>query len=108
MRSRCDLLPIGEIHGLPLRRREIDVVFLPDRGPHRMNEYPVAISDGCDDAGGNVVLRRKNSRCLEIPIVGLSPKLRARLGVDELGARANARASLADASFEHARDAEWL
>src|SRR6266699_1726143 len=72
-----------------------------------MNEYAVAVSDRCNDAGGDVVLRRKNSRCLEIPIVGLSPKLRARLSVDELRAHANPGTALADASFQYVARAEF-
>ena len=64
-----------------------------------MNQDAVAVGDRRDDAGGDVVLRRKNGRCLEVPIIGLGPKLRSRLGVDELGAHANAGASLADASL---------
>ncbi len=65
-----------------------------------MNEHPVAVGDRGDDAGGDIILRRKNTRCLEIPIVGLGPKLRARLGVDELGADANAGSFLAEASLQ--------
>ena len=102
-----NLLAVGEILELPLHWREIGVVLLPDRGPHRMNEYPVAVGDRCDDGRGDVVLRRKNSRCLEVPIVGLGPKLRSRLGIDELGAHANAGTSFADASFQHVTRAEF-
>src|SRR5260370_318406 len=72
-----------------------------------MNQHAVAVSDRGDDAGGNIVLRRKNTRCLEITIVGLGPKLRARLGVDKLDAHANGRTSLADASFQHVTRAEF-
>src|SRR5216684_4384971 len=72
-----------------------------------MNEYPVAVSNGCDDTGGNVVLRRKNSRCLEVPIIGLGPELRSRLGIDELGAHANTGTALADASFQYVARAEF-
>ena len=72
-----------------------------------MNEHPVAVGDRCDDAGGDVVLRRKNTRCLEVPIIGLGPELRSRLGVDELSAHANAGASFADASFQHVTRAEF-
>ena len=102
-----DLLAIGKILELPLHRREIGVVFPPGRGPHRMNEHPVAIGDGCDDAGGDVILRRKNTRCLEVAIIGLSPELRSRLGVDQLSAHANAGTSFTDASFQHVTRAEF-
>ena len=102
-----NLLPVGEILELPLRRCEFGVVLLPDRGPHRMNEDPVAVGNRCDDVGGDVVLRRKNSRCLEVAIIGLGPKLRSRLGVDELGAHANAGTSFADASLQHVTRAEF-
>ena len=101
-----DLLAVGEILELPLHRREIDVVLPPHRGPDRMHEHPVAVGDGCDDAGGDVVLHRKNARRLEVPIVGLGPEPRSRLCVDELRAHANGRTSLADASFEHVTRAE--
>src|SRR6476620_5033745 len=66
-----------------------------------MHEHPVAVGNRCDDSGGNVVLRRKNTRCLEVAIIGLGPELRSRLGIDELSAHANAGASLANASFQH-------
>src|SRR5207302_10615627 len=102
-----NLLAVGEKLELPLHGCELGVVLLPDRGPHRTNEYPVAVGDRCDDVRGDVVLRRKDSRSLEIPIVGLSPKLRARLCVDELGADANAGTSLADASFQHVTRTEF-
>src|SRR6266567_2879410 len=72
-----------------------------------MNEYPVAVSDRCDDAGGDVILRSKNCRCLEVPIIRLGPEPRSRLGIDELGAYANGGASLADASFQHVTRAEF-
>src|SRR5207248_3999660 len=103
----CYLLAVGEILKLPLHRREIGVVFPPGRGPHRMNEHPVAIGDGCDDAGGDVILRRKNTRCLEVAIIGLSPELRSRLGVDQLSAHANAGTSFTDASFQHVTRADF-
>ena len=102
-----DLFPVGKILELPLRRREIGVVLLPGRVPHRMHEHSVAVGDGCDDAGGDVVLRRKNTRCLQVTIVGLGPELLSRPGVDELGADANARTSLADASFQDVARAEF-
>src|SRR4029079_16037501 len=86
---------------------ELGIVLLLNRGPHRTNEYSVAVGDRCDDVGGDVVLRRKDSRCLEISIVGLSPELRARPSVDELSAHANAGTSLADASFQHVTRAEF-
>jgi len=72
-----------------------------------MHEHPVAVGDGCDDAGGDVILRRKNTRCPEVAIIGLSPELRSRLGVDELSGHANAGASLADASFQDVTRAEF-
>ncbi len=106
VRRGRDLLAVGEILELPLHRREIDVVLPPDRVPHRMHEHPVAVGDGCDDAGGDVVLHREDARRLEVPVVGLGPELRSRLGVDELGAQANGRTSPADASFQHVTRAE--
>src|SRR5437667_8697341 len=72
-----------------------------------MHEYPVAVGDRCDDAGGDVVLCCKNTRCLEVPIIGLGPELRSRLGVDKLSRHANAGASLADASFQHVTRTEF-
>ena len=72
-----------------------------------MHEHAVAVGDGRDDAGGDVVLRRKNARRLEVPIVGLGPEPRSRPGVDELGAHANGGTSLADASFQHVARAEF-
>ena len=72
-----------------------------------MNQHPVAIGNRRDDAGSDVVLRRKNSRGLEVPIIGLGPELRSRLGVDELSAHPNAGASLADASLQHITRAEF-
>ena len=78
MRSGRDLLPVSEILELPLRRREIGVVLLPRRGSHRMNQHAVAVGDGRDDAGRDVVLRIKNRGCLQVPIISLGPKLRAR------------------------------
>src|SRR6266403_6069255 len=72
-----------------------------------MNEHSIAVSDRCDDAVGDVVLRHKNSRCLEVPIISLGPELRSRPGVDELGAHANGGTSLADASFQHVTRADF-
>ena len=83
------------------------IVFLADRGPHRMNKDPVTVGDSCDDACGNVILCRKNTRCLEVPIIGLGPKLRSRPGVDKLSAHANAGTSFADASFQHVTRTEF-
>ena len=71
-----------------------------------MHEHPVAVRDGGDDPGGDVVLHRENARRLEVPVVGLGPELRAGLGVDELGAQANGRPSPADASIQHVTRAE--
>ena len=102
-----DLLAVGEILELPFHRREIGVVLPPDRGPHRMHEHPVAVRDSCNDACGNVILCRKNTRCLEVPIIGLGPKLRSRPGVDKLSAHANAGTSFADASFQHVTRTEF-
>ena len=96
-----DLLAVGEILELPLHGREMDVVLLPHRRTHGMHEDPVAIGDGCDDAGRDVVLNRKNARRLEVLVVRFGPELRARLGVDELRADSNGGSSLADASFQH-------
>ena len=86
---RRDLFAVGEILKLPLNRREIDVVLLPHRSPHRMHEHTVAIGYGCDDAASDVVLHRKNCRRLEVPIVSLRPKLRSSFSVDELSAHSN-------------------
>ena len=72
-----------------------------------MHEHSVAVGDRCDDAGSDVVLRRKNTRCLQVPIIGLGPELRSCLGVDELGANPNAGTSLADASFQDVARAEF-
>ena len=72
-----------------------------------MNEDAVAVGNRRDDAGGDIVLRRKDSRCLQVAIIGLGPELRSRLGVDELGAHPNAGASLADASLQHITRAEF-
>src|SRR6266550_1182581 len=72
-----------------------------------MNEHSIAVSDRCDDAVGDVVLRHKNSRCLEVPIISLGPELRSRPGVDELGAHANGGTSLADASFQYVTRADF-
>src|SRR5439155_16361791 len=107
VRSGRDLLPVSEILELPLRWGEVDVILLPDRGPHGMNEDAIAVRDRCNDAGCDVVLRCKDSRRLQVPIIGLGPELRSCLGVGELGAHANAGASLADASFQHVTRAEF-
>ena len=56
--------------------------------------------------GRDVILRRKNTRCLEVAIIGLGPELLARLGIDKLGAHADTGTSLADASFQHVARAE--
>src|SRR5437899_11906324 len=72
-----------------------------------MHEHSVAVGDRCDDAGGHIVLCCKNCRCLQVPIISLSPQLRSRPGINELGADANAGASLADASFQHVTRAEF-
>src|SRR4026208_258221 len=90
---------VAEMWELPLNRCEIGLVLLPDRGSHRVNKNPVTVGDRCDDAGSDVVLRRKNTRCPEVPIIGLGPELRSHLRVDELSAHANAGTSFADASF---------
>src|SRR6476619_5565907 len=107
MSGWCNLLPVGEILELPLHRCEIGVVLLPDRGSHRMNKNPVTVGDRCDDAGSDVVLRRKNTRCPEVPIIGLGPELRSRLGVDKLSADTNAGASLADTTLQNIARAEF-
>ena len=85
MSGRRDLFPVGEILELPLRRREIGVVFLPRRRPHRMNQHPVAVGDGRDDAGGDVVLRRKNVDACRSRLIGLGPELRSRSGCRRVG-----------------------
>ena len=72
-----------------------------------MHEHAVAVGYSCDDAGGDVVLHRKNARRLEVAVVRLGPELRSRLGVDELSAHANRGTSLADASFQHVPRAEF-
>src|SRR5947208_11034221 len=72
-----------------------------------MHEHPVAVGNRCDDSGGNVVLCSKNTGCLEVPIIGLGPELRSRLGVDKLSRHANAGASLADPSFQHVTRTEF-
>ena len=107
MSGGCNLLPVGDKLELPLRRSEISVGLLPDRGPHRMNKDSVAVGDSCNDSGGDVVLRIKNRRRLQIPIIGLGPKLGARLGINELSGHANAGTSFADASFQHVTRAEF-
>src|SRR5438874_12912567 len=101
MSGGCDLLPVGEILELPLHRCEISVVLLPDRGSHRVNKDPVTVGDRCDDAGGNVVLCCKNTRCLEVPIIGLGIDLRYRMGVDKLVRQANSGAFLEAGSFHN-------
>jgi len=99
MRSRRDLLPIGEILELPLRWSEVAVVFLPSGLSHRMNQDAVAIGHGGDEAGGNVVLRVKNTGRLQVPIVSLGPKLSSGLDVDQLRGHSDARATFANASL---------
>ena len=49
----------------------------------------------------------KDSRRLQVAIISLGPKLRAGLGIDELGAHPNAGASFADASLQHITRAEF-
>src|SRR5438105_14153428 len=99
MSGGCNLLPVGEILELPLHRCEISVVLLPDRGSHRMNKDPVTIGDRCNDAGGDVVLRFKNSRRLQVPIISLGPKLGSGLDDDQLRGHPNAGATFANASL---------
>src|SRR5437763_13851319 len=72
-----------------------------------MHEHPVAVGNRCDDSAGNVVLRCKNARCLEVPIIRLGPELRSRLRVDKLSRHPNAGAFLADASFQHVTRTEF-
>ena len=99
----CGLPSVARFVGMdikPLNRREIGVILLPNRGPHRMHEHTVTIGDSCDDTAGDVVLHGKDRRSLKIPVVGLRPKLRSSLGVDELGAHSNDRIALANASFQ--------
>src|SRR5205823_5882436 len=103
----CNLLPVGEILELPLHWCDIGAVLLPNRGPHTINEHSIAFGDRCDDAVGDVILRRKNTRCPEIAIIGLGPELRSRLSIDKLSAHANAGTPLADASFQHVTRTEF-
>src|SRR4029453_13069277 len=94
---RRNLLAVGEVLKLPLRRREIGVVLFARRVPDRMYEHAVAVADSRNDASGNVVLHRKDARRLEVPTVGFGPELRSRLDVDQLGVDTNGGATLADA-----------
>src|SRR4051812_45900165 len=100
MRSRCYLLPIGEIVELPLCRREVAVVFLPSGLSHRMNQDAVAVGDGGDDARGDVILGIKNRGRLQVAIISLSPKLSSGLDVDQLRGHPNSGTSFANASLE--------
>ena len=74
MGRRRDLLAVSEILKLPLHRREIDVVLSPHCGPHGVHEHAVAVGNSCDDAGGDVVLHRKNARRLEVAVDTSRPR----------------------------------
>ena len=102
-----NLFAVREVLELPLHWRKVDVVLPPHRGPYRMHQHTVAVGHGCDDAGREVVLRCKNARRPEVPIVSFGPQLLSRLGVNELRAQANGGTSLADASFQHVTRAEF-
>jgi hypothetical protein len=47
-----------------------------------MNQNAVAVGDGGDNAGRDVILRVKNRGCLQVSIISLGPKLRAGLDID--------------------------
>src|SRR2546430_952786 len=108
MRSRSNLFPVGEILELPLGRGEVGVVFLPTRLSHRMNQHSVAVSNGCHDAGRDIVLHIEDRGGLQAPIISLGPELSPCLGIYQLSAHPNAGAALANASPQHIARAEFV
>src|SRR5689334_2179149 len=108
MRSRRNLLPVSEPLELPLRRGEVCVIFASARLAHRMNQNAIAIGHGGDNAGGDVILRIKNRRRLQIAIISLSPELSSGLDVDQLRGHPNTGATFADASLQYVTRAELV
>ena len=100
MSSRSDLLPVSEILELPFRRGEVGVIFLLAHLSHGMNQYPVAVGHGRDDARGDIFLGVKDRQPLPVSIISLGPKLRPGPSIDQLRDDSNTRASFANAPFQ--------
>ena len=60
------------------------------RPRHRLHEHAVDVADRRHHPIDDVILEREDVGCGEIAVVGIGPEMDTLLGVDELGADANA------------------